>query len=68
MENYSDESRNIYYSLLMNEARPDLAENYYQELTAGGEGPIVPPEEQVEERPLIRDDGLRYLLLELHDG
>ena len=48
VENYSDESRNIYYSLLMNEARPDLAENYYQELTAGGEGPIVPPEEQVE--------------------
>ena len=27
-----------------------------------------PPEEQVEERPLIRDDELRYLLRELHDG
>lgn len=35
-------------------------------LTAGRER--SPPEEPLEERPLIQDAELRYRLLELHDG
>lgn len=35
-------------------------------LTAGRQRP--PPEEPLEEQPLIQDAELRYRLLELHDG
>ena len=47
-ENYSEESLNIYYDLLMNSGRPDLAESYYEGLAGGEEGPVVPPEDQIE--------------------
>lgn len=37
-ENYSEESLNIYYDLLMSSGRPDLAESYYQGLTGRTDG------------------------------
>lgn len=37
-------------------------------LLAAGRGRPPPEEPVVEERPLIQDSELRYLLLELHDG
>lgn len=47
-ENYSEESLSIYYNLLMSDGRPDLAETYYNEITGAEDGPVVPPEDQVE--------------------
>lgn len=41
-ENYSIESASIFYNLLMNDNRPDWAENYFDMVTGQAEQPPVP--------------------------
>ncbi len=38
LENYSEESASIYFNLLINDERPDWAENYFVMVTGQGEG------------------------------
>ena len=57
VENYSEESANIYFGLLINDQRPDWAESYFEMVTGQGEEPPVPADEGGNEPPPEESEG-----------
>ena len=59
IENFGESSAHIYYSLLMNDARPDLAETYFETITVqdqNEEPPASPGEDEVGDEPLPEEE------------
>ena len=59
VENRGEESANIYFSLLMNDDRPDLAESYFRTITGqeDQEPPVSPDEGEEGNESAPAEDG-----------